>query len=172
MPNEDTPGVTSAPSSGSRLSLRNWRLRSKLALVLAIPTVTALALGALRATDQLSTAKEFDQTTAQVGLAVKVTDVVHRLQGERMLAVAKIIMPNDVNLQSALNAQISQVNDSVVDLRTAAQQLAVSDPASQQRYERGLGRLDALAPLRTSVATPPYSELAAFNTYTSVIDSL
>ena len=111
------------------MSLRNWRLRSKLALVLAIPTVTALALGTLRATDELSSAKEFDRSTAQVNFALKVTDVVHRLQGERMLAVAKIIMPNDVNLQSALNAQISQVNDSVVDLRTAAQQLAQFKPS-------------------------------------------
>jgi signal transduction histidine kinase len=181
VPKKDTPGVTETPaqqlhvqaksSLGARLSLRNWKLRSKLALVLAIPTVTALALGGLRAVDELNQAKEFDQTTSQVDVATKVTDVTHQLQKERMLAVTKIISGN-VDLQSALNSQIRQVDGSVADLRDAATALEISDPASKERYERGLQRLDSLPALRTSVNTPPYSEQAAFTTYSSILDSL
>nr|WP_312871658.1 nitrate- and nitrite sensing domain-containing protein [Amycolatopsis acididurans] len=163
---------TSERRGGSRLGLRNWKLRSKLALVLAIPTVTALVLGGLRVVDELRQAAQLDQTTAQVDFAGKVAEVVHRLQGERMLAVAKITVPGDVDLQTALNGQIIQVDAAVADLRNAAAELNVDDPASQVAYQRGLSRLDALRPLRASVNTPPYSEQAAFTTYSSVLDSL
>ncbi|WP_435159173.1 sensor histidine kinase [Amycolatopsis sacchari] len=179
MPKEDTPDIagqparqSSAPSSGSSLSLKNWKLRSKLALVLAIPTVTALVLGGLRAVDELHTAGQLNQTTAQVDLALKVTNVVHQLQGERMLAVAKIVTPGDVDLQSALNSQIQQSDVAVADLRRSTAELKVDDAASKERYDRGLERLDALGPLRSSVNTPPFSEQAAFNAYSSVLDSL
>ena len=140
--------------------------------MLAIPTATALVLGGLRAYDELHQASQFDQTTKQVELAGKVTDVVHQLQAERMLAVAKIIAPGDVDLQSALNSQIRQVDTSVGTLREAAQAVEVDDPSSKQRYEQGLQRLDTLQALRTTVNTPPYSEQAALTTYTSIIDSL
>lgn len=177
MPKENTQVVAATPAqtarqSGSRLSLRNWKLRSKLALVLAIPTVTALALGGLRAYDELDQAKQLDQTTAQVELASKVTETVHQLQAERMLAVAKIITPGDVDLQTALNAQIGQVDSSVSQLRSASSGVEIPDEASRQRYEQGLQRLDALPALRTTVNTPPYSEQAAFTTYTSILNSL
>lgn len=179
MPRQDTPDVAGIPAqqtqsrgSGSRLSLRNWKVRSKLALVLAIPTLTALALGGLRAMDELREADQFRQTTEQVDLAIKVTDVVDQLQGERMLAVGKIASPSDVDLQSALNKQILVVDASVSDLRKSAAGLQVDDVASRQRYDQGLERLDALAPLRTAVNTPPYSEQAAFMAYSSVLDSL
>ncbi|MTD56678.1 sensor histidine kinase [Amycolatopsis pithecellobii] len=176
MPREDTPDLAGIPakqkSPGSRLRLRNWKLRSKLALVLAIPTVTALVLGGLRAVDELNQADQLRQTTSQVDLAIQVTDVIQQLQGERMLAVAKIANPSNVDLQSALNKQIFQTDLAVSALRNSAAGLEVSDQASRQRYNRGLERLDALAPLRTSVNTPPYSEQAAFFTYSSVLDSL
>jgi signal transduction histidine kinase len=178
VPKEDTPDVAGPPAqrnarrTGSRLSIRNWKLRSKLALVLAIPTVTALALGGLRAYDELQQADRLDQTTAQVDLASKLTEVVHQLQAERMLAVAKIITPGDVDLQTALNAQIRQVDSTVAELRDEAAKVEIGDPASRQRYDQGLQRLDTLPALRTTVNTPPYSEQAAFTTYTSILGSL
>ncbi|WP_424923598.1 nitrate- and nitrite sensing domain-containing protein [Amycolatopsis acidicola] len=179
MPREDAPHIAGTPaqqtstrSNGSRLSLRNWKLRSKLVLVLAVPTLTALVLGGLRAYDELHQADEFSQTTTQVDVAIKVTDVIHQLQSERMLAVAKIITPGDVDLQSALNSQIRQVDQSVAELRNSASQLQISDAASKERYDKGLQRLDTLAALRTTVNTPPYSEQAAFTTYSSILDSL
>lgn len=172
MPKDDTPGVTGTPSSGSRLSIRNWKLRSKLALVLAIPTLTALILGGLRAHDQLHQAGQFKQISARVDLASKVADAAQALQGERTLAIGKIIKPGDAQVQGALANQISLVNQSVDELRAETSQLAASDPDSAERYARGLGSLDALAALRTSVNTPPYPEFAAFTTYSTILRSL
>ncbi|WP_236797057.1 nitrate- and nitrite sensing domain-containing protein [Amycolatopsis sp. GM8] len=154
------------------MSLRNWKLRSKLVLVLAIPTATALVLLGLLAVSDLDQSRQLRQTTAQVDLAIQVTDVVQQLQGERMLAVAKIANPSNVDLQSALNKQIFQTDVAVTALRNSASKLQITDQASRERYDRGLERLDALAPLRTAVNTPPYGEQAAFFTYSSVLDSL
>jgi len=134
--------------------------------------LTALALGGLRVQDELGQAAQFDQTTAQVDLASRVTDVVQDLQGERMLAVVKIINPGDVQARNAYDAQVTVVNRAVDQLRAESSKVTIADPASAQRFEQGIERLDALAPLRTAVNTPPYSELAAFTTYTSVLDSL
>lgn len=137
-----------------------------------IPAFTALALVGLRAQADLRSADTFQQTAAQVDLVSKTADVVHLLQGERMLAMAKMVDPGDTQAQAALNSQIAQVDGAVAALRTEASKRVVSDPASQRRYDAALQRLDALAPLRASVNTPPYSELAAFTSYTSVLDAL
>ena len=170
MPRDDTPEGARTP--GSRLRLRNWKLRSKLALVLAIPTVTALVLGGLRASDELQQADTYDQTTDQVDLALKVTDVVHQLQTERMLAIARVITPGNVDLQSALNRQTQQVDTSITALRTTAKAVEADEPSISQSYQQGLQPLDTLPSLRATVNTPPYSEQAAFTTYTSIISSL
>jgi signal transduction histidine kinase len=135
------------------LGVRNWKLRTKLAAVLLIPTLTALALGALRVSDQLQQAAQFQQTADQVNFAVKVTSVVH----ER---------------QAALDAQIAKVDRVVDDMRSAASGLKTPDQATRDRYDRGLQRLDALRPLRSAVSTSSYSDVSALNTYSSIVDSL
>src|SRR6266536_5142407 len=81
VPNEDTAGVGGAPAwqpgadpgkkRGLLSGLRDWRLRSKLAAVLIIPTLTAAVLGVLRVVDDTKQATEFQRTADQVAFAVK-----------------------------------------------------------------------------------------------------
>jgi signal transduction histidine kinase len=158
-------------TAGSFLGMRNWRVRSKLAAVLIIPTLTALALGGLRASDQLQLAAQFRQTASQVDFAVKVTTVIHELQTERSLSIARI-SSGDPSRQAALDAQISKVDAAVGDLRNAAAQLKMPDAATRDRYTLGLQRLDALRPLRGAVNTSSYSDISTLDTYSSVLDSL
>ncbi|WP_285488834.1 sensor histidine kinase [Amycolatopsis taiwanensis] len=140
--------------------------------MLAIPTLTALILGGLRVSDELSRANQFKQTATQVDLASKVTDVVQLLQGERTEAIAKIINPNDPRVQGALTNQMAQVDRAVDALRAETSRFEGENPDSAQRYEQGLQGLDALTALRASVNTPPYPELAAFTAYSSILHSL
>ena len=125
VPNEDTAGVGGAPATesgavtgkkpGLLSGLRDWRLRSKLAAVLIIPTLTALVLGALRAVDDAAEAAKFQRTADQVAFAVKVTTVVHELQSERSLAVARLSSGNPL-LQTGLDAQIAKVDREVKEM--------------------------------------------------------
>ncbi|MFD9964233.1 nitrate- and nitrite sensing domain-containing protein [Amycolatopsis sp. NPDC058986] len=151
--------------------MRNWRLRSKLAAILIIPTLTALVLGALRVVDDAKQASQFQRTADQVAFAVKITTVVHELQSERALAVTRLAS-GDALRQTGLDAQVSRVDRVVDDLRTSATSLNTDDQDTSDRYSRGLQRLDALRPLRAAISTSSFSDLMVFNTYTSILDSL
>ncbi|WP_181776987.1 sensor histidine kinase [Amycolatopsis pittospori] len=181
VPNEDTAGVGGAPAretgdgpggkAGSFLGLRNWRLRSKLAAVLIIPTLTALALGTLRVIDDSSEAARFQDTADQVAFADKITSVVHELQSERALAVA-LKASNDPSRQTGLDAQIAKVDRAVDDLRASANQINPDDQDTRDRYSRGLQRLDALRPLRGAMNTSLLGGTPVLIAYSGILDSL
>ncbi|MER6762622.1 MULTISPECIES: sensor histidine kinase [Amycolatopsis] len=179
MPNEDTAGAGEASAQEnagtaqqrSWLALGNWRLRSKLALILLIPTITALVLGVLRVVDDVRSAIELNHTANQVAFAEKVTAVVHDLQRERALAVVRISSADPLR-QTGLDAQMAKVDRDVDDLRNAAVNLESDDQAASDRYAHGLQRLDALRPLRAAMTTSAYSDRAVLDTYSSVLDSL
>ncbi|WP_198545666.1 MULTISPECIES: nitrate- and nitrite sensing domain-containing protein [Amycolatopsis] len=179
MPNEDTAGAGEASAQEnagtaqqrSWLALGNWRLRSKLALILLIPTITALVLGVLRVVDDVQSAVDLNHTANQVAFAEKVTAVVHDLQRERALAVVRI-SSGDPLRQTGLDAQMAKVDRDVDDLRNAAVNLDNDDQAASDRYAHGLQRLDALRPLRAAMTTSAYSDRAVLDTYSSVLDSL
>ncbi|KZB87762.1 sensor histidine kinase [Amycolatopsis regifaucium] len=181
VPNEDTAGVGGAPArdtgdgpggkAGSFLGLRNWRLRSKLAAVLIIPTLTALALGTLRVIDDSGEATRFQDTADQVAFADKITLVVHELQSERALAVAKIAS-GEPSRQAGLDAQIAKVDRAVDDLRASANQINPDDQDTRDRYARGLQRLDALRPLRGAMSTSLLGDTPILIAYSGILDSL
>ncbi|MEU7789593.1 nitrate- and nitrite sensing domain-containing protein [Amycolatopsis sp. NPDC049159] len=182
VPNEDAAGVGGAPAqspgdspgrkAGFFSGMRDWRLRSKLAAVLIIPTLTAAVLGALRVVDDAGEAAEFQRTADQVAFAVKVTTVVHELQNERGLAVARISSNNPL-LQTGLDSQIAKVDREVADLRSAASTLNYDDPATKDRYTRGLQRLDALRPLRAAFNTANgLPDITVMTAYSGILDSL
>ncbi|MEU3625637.1 histidine kinase [Amycolatopsis coloradensis] len=182
VPNEDTAGVGGTPAretgdgpggkvAGSFLGLRNWRLRSKLAAVLIIPTLTALALGTLRVIDDSGEAARFQDTADQVAFADKITLVVHELQSERALAVANIAS-DDPSRQAGLDAQIAKVDRAVDDLRASANQINPDDQDTRDRYSRGLQRLDALRPLRGAMSTSLLGDTPVLIAYSGVLDSL
>ena len=169
------PGHDPAPAvgrkGGSLLRMKNWRLRTKVIAVIVVPTLTALALGGLRAANDLDRAAEFRQTVNQVDLARNVTRVVHELQKERDLAVAWVAADRDGS-RTGLDAQIGQVDEAV----TAAQQLAngldTDDEAAKERYNIGLQRLSALSAIRDTTQNTDYPDAAVFNAYSRVLDAV
>ncbi|SFA83994.1 Signal transduction histidine kinase [Amycolatopsis marina] len=164
---EQAPGT----ADSSRWRLRNWRLRSKLAAVLIIPTLTALALGGLRALDETNRANELHQTVDRIDLVASLTTAVHELQGERTLMVASIASGGRRD-SSDLDEQIAKVDGAVADLSVAVDHLSEGDQAFRQRYFNGLQRLDALEPLRNAASSTNFSDLSTLGSYTSILDSL
>lgn len=72
---------------GGRWRLRNWRLRTKLIVVLVIPAVTVLALIGLHVQQDLAHADELAELSAHGRVDGGVNDVIHQLQRERDLSV-------------------------------------------------------------------------------------
>jgi signal transduction histidine kinase len=162
------PSPASVGKGGSLLRMRNWRLRTKVIAVIVVPTLTALALGGLRAAGDLDRAAEFRQTVAQVDLARNVTLVVHEMQKERDLAVAWVAA-NREGARTALEAQIGIVDRAVVSAQEVANALDTDDEAANARYNIGLQRLDALGAIRETTRNTAYPDASVFNAYSRVL---
>ncbi len=156
---------------GMRLSMRNWRLRTKVITVIVVPTLTALVLVGLRAQDNLDRAADFRATVSQVELARNVTSVVHELQKERTLAVARIA-GNREGSRTELDTQVNLVDQAVNSARSAASSLETDDEAAKNRYNIGLRKLSELASIRGTVEQDNYPDAALFGAYTGVLDAL
>ncbi len=87
----DGPGVPGSVPGGpggrrggaGRSSLKNWRVRSRLLLLIAIPTVTALVLGGVRIASATQSALAFQRAEERAVLAADVTQLAQRLETER-----------------------------------------------------------------------------------------
>ncbi|MFC0116311.1 sensor histidine kinase [Kibdelosporangium aridum] len=170
------PQGTRAPGgktarAGSPWRMRNWRLRTKVLAVLIIPTLTALALGGLRAQEDLERAEAFRQTVNQVDLANNVTKVVHELQKERTLAVDNVAADRNA-ARAELDGQINTVNNARQQLSEAAQRVNTDDEGALERYNRGLQRLAGLDALRQAAKETEYPHIAVKAAYTSIIEAL
>ena len=165
------PVPPNAMKGGSRLRMRNWRLRTKVIAVIIVPTLTALILGGLRAKVDLDRAGEFRQTVSQVDLARNVTSVVHELQKERTIAVARVANGRQ-GARTELDTQINLVNQAVESAQAAARTLDTSDEAAKQRYNIGLQRLSALTAIRRTANDTAYPDSAVFAAYSAVLDAL
>jgi signal transduction histidine kinase len=150
---------------GSRLRMRNWRLRTKVIAVIVVPTLTALVVSGLRAADDLDRAAEFQQTVSQVDLARNVTGVVDELQKERTLSVSNAPA-------GELDKQIIQSDAAVAAAQRAAKTLDTDDDAAKQRYNIGLQRLSALGAIRNTVNNTEYPTAAVFAAYSAVLDAV
>ncbi|MFD6795085.1 MULTISPECIES: nitrate- and nitrite sensing domain-containing protein [Prauserella salsuginis group] len=168
-----SPSAGGAGSGGSGRGLRNWRLRSKLALILIIPTITALVLGGLRVYESLDRANQLRQTADQVQLADQISDVVHQLQIERELAVLKLgANPGNTERANLFNAQVDQVDTAVGRLNDLAGELTVDDPAMQARYDSGVNRLGVLESMRQAVTEGAMTPRTLLDQYTLLITGL
>src|SRR5215472_5835055 len=67
----------------SRRALKNWRVRSRLLLLIAIPTVTALVLGGVRVTSAIQSALAFQRAEQRAVLASDITQLAQQLESER-----------------------------------------------------------------------------------------
>lgn len=160
-----------ALKGGSRLRMRNWRLRTKVLAVIVVPTLTALALGGLRAADDLDRAAEFRQTVSQVDLARTVTNVVHEVQKERTLMVAWVAANKSIP-RTELDTQVGLVDEAIAAAQDAASALDTDDAAAKTRYNVGLYRLSSLPAIRETAEETSYPDVAVFTAYSGVLDAV
>lgn len=158
------------PPHGGRWRLRNWRLRRKLAAVLIVPMTAALAFAGFAVVDQVDRLDRLDRALDQIDLTSQVSRVVHELQRERTLAVARMV--KGPATPDALASQAARVDSAVLSLRNAVKQVGARDDAIARLYRRGVQRLDALDQLRTATTTTSYPVTATFVAYTSVLGEL
>ena len=91
----------------SRRALKNWRVRSRLLLLITIPTLTAVVLGGTRIVSSVQSALTFQRIEQLAQLSSHVTTLAARLEDERDQTVLYIAQSEQGDKTAA--AQLSQV---------------------------------------------------------------
>ena len=77
------PGQARPPGASSRRALKNWRVRSRLVLLIAIPTLTAVVLGGTGILSYARSATADGRVQQLAALSANVTVLAQRLEDER-----------------------------------------------------------------------------------------
>lgn len=135
---------------GGRWRLKNWRLRTKLIVVLLIPTITVLALIGLRVRQNLGQAQGLAELAAHGRVDDKVNAVVHELQRERDLTVAFVAHNRQGDL-GELRDQRSRVDAAIGDFgKELDAEAARLSPGGAAGLRDTMARMNVLTGLRYS----------------------
>lgn len=144
----------------SGFRLRDWRLSTKLATVLVIPSVAFLVLAGVQTRGLVGQTTTLSDFAEQVGIGRQITAVVDRLQQERdrsageLAALRRSGTGADRDAAVAALRPLQEATDRAVDeLRTAAEPLADADAAWRVSYSEALEAYDQVVNIRAAV--PP-----------------
>ncbi|MFI6793791.1 nitrate- and nitrite sensing domain-containing protein [Nonomuraea sp. NPDC050383] len=124
--------------------MRNWRVRTKLLVLIVIPTVAALALGGLRVASSVTSASEYERVYQTAVLAGKLTELAHETELERDLT-ATFVAQDRRGDRNAITAQYSAVDRLVAEARPDVTALGASDSPLRAEAVRVKNRFDELA---------------------------
>ena len=173
-----------------RVSLKDWRVRSRLLLLVAVPILVAVALGVVAVVSSLGTAQSYQQVHQLAVLAGDATDLSQALQNEREDTVTFIALGDLGGRQNELSASPKTranaqpeltllASDYRITARAAAKVRSVaatiggSYPAEAQTQAQGavtaIGDLKALEQAATHTRLPV---LTVINDYDNTISQL
>ncbi|MDI5969539.1 nitrate- and nitrite sensing domain-containing protein [Streptomyces sp. SL13] len=154
--------------------LGNWRLRSRMLLLVLVPLVAIVPLVGVRVVSEVGTVQADSDTRDQTLIAQRISSLVSALDDERDLTEVALNgsgVGGDARLLKAertTTADVTQFDDA---LRQYHGSVTALPPATQQLGARAEARLADIDPLRASnlrlgAGTP------SFTAYTTVIDDL
>ena len=178
-PQAVTPASRTAPGRG----LKNWRVRSRLLLLITIPTITAVVLGGIRITSSVQSAVAYQRVLQLANLSNDITILVQRLQDERDQTAYFIAQGanggravSSTTGATGLTVVITQRHDTehaaaVVD--ADLRQLGGSFPAlTRQEASTALTDLTNLPYLRLAATQSDLPALVVVQKYTNLISDL
>jgi signal transduction histidine kinase len=146
-------------------------LRWKLLIVLLVPLVTAVALGALRVTDQLQNAGVYDQLGQQIALSASLSDVMDSVQREREQTT--LFVTSGRSAGSPPGGAATATTDAAV---ISFQQLAQSDQnlnaTTSTAVTNAENALSGLGSLRSFAKGSLFPEVDVLAGYNQILDTL
>jgi signal transduction histidine kinase len=180
----------------SRRALRNWRVRSRLLLLITIPTLTAVALGGIRIASSVQSALAYQRVLQLATLSSDITVLAQRLEDERDQTVYYIALDTNGGRSSAIYGantaaqraakatglqelkvvqdQVAQTNQAMKVVTAELAQIGGSFP-SQVRQEAAIALSQlgtVLTSLRSAATTTSIPALTVVTKYTGIIDNL
>jgi signal transduction histidine kinase len=177
------PGPARRPASGSRRALKNWRVRSRLVLLIAIPTLTAVVLGGAGILSYARSATADGRVQQLAALSAHVTVLAQNLEDERDTTVRYIGLKGQGGRGSPGSVGTPELNVVKQTYALTDQSAAVvkselnqiNDSFSAQTQEEATTALNTLAnmkTLRSAVTTTQLPAQVVVTEYTTIIDDL
>src|SRR5499433_535481 len=179
------------PVPSSRRALKNWRVRSRLLLLVVIPVLAAVALGGIRIASSVQSAFAYQQVVRLANLDGKIIGLVQALQSERQDTITFITLGDNggraaaQSQRSALAASaqleltVLSHGDYAASSRSARQVKSllgqIGDGYSeltQQEARAAIAAIDGLGPLRTAATGSRLPPLAVIQEYADKINTL
>ncbi|MFD0410741.1 nitrate- and nitrite sensing domain-containing protein [Kitasatospora sp. NPDC127116] len=108
----------------NRLAMRNWRIRTRLIALLALPVLVSLVLGGLRIQSSMENSQQLAQMANLSDLAKKATNLADALQTER-----------DISAGPITHDPAAPLDDDIVAARKSTDDLSRTFTASSDKFE-------------------------------------
>ncbi|NJP98829.1 HAMP domain-containing protein [Nonomuraea sp. FMUSA5-5] len=162
------PQPPQPPRSGSSFALRNWRVRTRLIALIAIPTIVAVILGALRVTTSISSAQQYQLISDSGRLVAQLGELARDLGMERDQA-ARFVAEGRRD-DDKLKSQQGIVDASVTRTKELAKSVEPSlSDLGRRILDRIEVRLSQLASLRQTVSGSELPPLPTVEKYSETI---
>ncbi|HEX4658706.1 MAG TPA: nitrate- and nitrite sensing domain-containing protein, partial [Streptosporangiaceae bacterium] len=186
-------GAASPSRAASRRALKNWRVRSRLFLLVIIPTIAAVVLGGIRISSAVQSALVYQRVLQMANLSGKITGLASALQRERNDTVQFIVLggttpangsnppaggrgtpPSGAGSELSLLRQDYAVSSSWANqVKGLVGGIGGSYPAlAQQDAEAVVTAINDLPALRQSATTTQLPALTVISKYTQAINTL
>ena len=171
----------------SRRSLKNWRVRSRLLLLIIIPTVTAVVLGGSRIVTSVQGALGYQRVEQLANMSYDVTGLAARLENERDQTLEYIgegtggrpgTLSHDTADGAPQNLQLVAQDQSLTapwlgKVRADSAAIGAGYPSQVQSDAHNIADLlKLLPPLRTAATTTQLPATQVLAQYASMIDEL
>jgi signal transduction histidine kinase len=164
----------------SRRALKNWKVRSRLFLLVVIPTVTAVAAGAIFIASSVQSALVYGRVQTLANLSGKITGLVQALQTERQDTVRFIVLGSTNGGRGAKGARLGLLNHDYAittgwsnQVKTLAGQLDGSySTLAQQDTQAAATAIGNLPAIRTAATGTQLPALIVIGEYATAINAL
>ncbi|WP_285772868.1 nitrate- and nitrite sensing domain-containing protein [Microtetraspora sp. NBRC 13810] len=178
-------GATSDAADGTRekrrgggLSLRNWRVRTRLVALVLVPTLTGVAFGTVQIVSSLDTAAEYERTGEMATFASTLSALAHEVELERDLSARYVAEGRSVEkTRTAVESQRRAVNDALGGVRSGidAAELVSGETGGQRARDeiaRVRSRLGELPGIRAAVTDTELLPPPVIDRYSNLITDL
>ncbi len=159
--------------SGSAVALKNWRVRWRLLALIAIPTVTAIALGGIRIESAVRSADGFQRITQLAVLGGNVTKLAQAMEDERDITAGFIAAGRPPSGQGTLHNQYALTDSVAATVRDEAAGIGGGYPAvTREKLAAVLARITDLQGLRAAALHSKLPALPMITDYSQAIAAL
>ena len=167
-----------------RYALKNWRVRSRLLLLVVLPTLSAVILGGVAVAASIRSAAAYQRVEQFSRLGGEITGLIQALQTEREDTIRYITMGpagggrGAPRVGSALELAVLSQDDHATDVlavrvRNLADHIGSSYPAvARQEAQGAITAIAGIPALRSVATTTQIPSLAVIQQYAGTIDQL